>query len=130
MKPYLPTGLSTCCTPVSSLWYPRTSGTFPARCARCTQRRARSSSENLPCTCSRTCNTARPLTSFLHSSDSFLLISQQQNIDPTRPFFFFFISLVPTFHCLPWQTLLVLSTFNLRRAGGATKSKGHIQYLR
>lgn len=32
-------------------------------------------------------NTARPLISFLHSSDSFLLVSHEQDIDPTRLFF-------------------------------------------
>lgn len=83
-----------------------------------------------PCTCSRT-SVAQPGLLFLFYTVviHFCLFPSSKIL--IRPdLFFFFISLVPTFHCLPWQTLLVLSTFNLRRAGGATKSKGHIQYLR
>lgn len=104
---------------------PGTSGTFPARC---TQQRAKSSSGNLPSTCSRTSVTQPSLLFLFYTVVIHFCLFPNSKI-LIQPDFFSFISLVPTFHCLLWQTLLVLSTFNLRRAG-ATKSKGHIQYLR
>lgn len=66
-------------------------------------------------------STGRALISFLHSNASFLLISHQQNIDPTQLFLEFrsyFSS-----HGLPWQNPLILSMSNLSRAGRAQNPK-------
>lgn len=64
-------------------------------------------------------STVRALISFSHTNASFLLISHQQNIDPTQ-----FCSCF-SWHGLPWQNPPVLSMFNLNRAGETTKPKGH-----